>query len=461
MLMERLTAGDQLMLWPDEIWPQDIGALAVLDGSSLLDTDGRFRIEAIREAVAGRLHLVPRFRQLLYVPPRRLGGPLWVDAANFDLDNHIGELRLPRPGDETQLLLATEQLRQRRLDRSRPLWQMWFLTGLPDRRVGLFVRMHHAIADGMAGVATIAKFLDAAPDAIPASPPAWTPGPVPTEGALLQDKRRRRLHQLGRALSALTHPLTSGRHLVAGWPAMRELLAERPLPATSLDRRVGPDRTFALIRSSLELIKNVAHTSDATVNDVLLTVTAGGLRALLKSREEPVEQVLRIYVPVSLHHEPRAQARGNLIGQMVVPLPIGVSDPVPRLRLIAKETVRRKARSRPSLGVVPHRGIAGRAFLKIVDRQRVNLTSADIPGPQVPQYFAGARLLEVFPIAPLIGKVSLAVAAMSYAGQLNITVIADRDGYPDLDIFIAGVQEELQALAGAMSAEPRHAPGLT
>ena len=144
---------------------------------------------------------------------------------------------------------------------------------------------------------------------------------------------------------------------------------------------------------------------------------------------------------------------------MVVPLPIGVADPVLRLRLIAKETVQRKARSRPSLGVVPHRGIAGRAFLKIVDRQRVNLTSADIPGPQVPQYFAGARLLEVFPIAPLIGKVSLAVAAMSYAGQFNITVIADRDGYPDLDIFVAGVEEELQALAGAMSGEPRPAAG--
>ena len=145
---------------------------------------------------------------------------------------------------------------------------MWFLTGLPDRRVGLFVRMHHAIADGMAGVATIAKFLDAAPDAVIASPRAWTPGPVPTEGELLQDKRRRRLQQLGRALSALTHPVTSGRR-GAGWPAMRELLAERPLAATSLDRRVGQDRTLALIRSSLELIKNVAHTSDATVNDVL------------------------------------------------------------------------------------------------------------------------------------------------------------------------------------------------
>jgi diacylglycerol O-acyltransferase / wax synthase len=453
MPMERLTAEDQVMLWPDEIWPQDIGALAVLDGSSLLDRGDRFRIEAVREAVAARLHLVPRFRQLLYVPPRRLGGPLWVDAANFDLDNHIAEFRLPRPGDEAKLLLAVEQLRRRRLDRSRPLWEMWFLTGLPNRRVGLFVRMHHAIADGMAGVATIAKFLDATPDAVPAAPRAWTPGPVPTAGELLQDKRRRRLQQLGRAVSALAHPVTTGRHFLAAWPAMREIIAERPLPATSLDRLVGPDRNLALIRSSLKLIREVAHTSDATVNDVLLTATAGGLRALLNSRGEPVEGVLRIYVPVSLHQEPRAQAQGNLIGQMVVPLPIGVSDPVLRLRLIAKETAPRKARSRPSLGIVPHRGIAGRAFLKLVDRQRVNVTSADIPATEVPLYFARARMLEVFPMVQLIGKVSLAVGAISYAGQFNIMVVADRDAYPDLDVFVAGAQDELRALAAGRSAD--------
>ena len=457
--MERLTAEDQLMLWPDEIWPQDIGALAVLDGSRLLDADGRFRIEAVREGVAGRLHLVPRFRQLLYVPPRRLGGPLWVDAANFDVSDHVAELRLPAPGDEAQLVRVTEQLRRRRLDRSHPLWEMWFLTGLADRRVGLFVRMHHAIADGMAGVATIAQFLDATPDAVPASQRLWMPTPAPTEDELLQDKRHLRHQQLRRALSALTHPVSTGRHFLAAWPAMREIIAGRPLPVTSLDRRVGPDRTLALIRSNLEPIKEMAHASNATVNDVLLTVTAGGLRRLLNSRGEPVEQVLRIYVPVSLHRESRAQARGNLIGQMVVPLRIGISDPVLRLRLIAKETAERKARSRPSLGVVPHRGIAGRAFLKLVDRQRVNLTSADIRGPEVPQYFAGARLVEVFPLAPLIGKVSLAVAAMSYAGQFNIMVIADRDAYPDIDIFVAGVQDELRALAARRSADTGQVAG--
>jgi diacylglycerol O-acyltransferase / wax synthase len=446
--IERLTAEDEFMLWPDEIWPQDIGALAVLDGSNLLGPDGRFRIEAMRDAIAGRLHLVPRFRQLLYVPPRRLGGPLWVDAPAFDISDHIRVAPLPAPGDETQLVLAVEQLRRRRLDRSRPLWDMWVLPGLPDRRIGLFVRLHHAIADGMAGVATIATFLDLTPGAIAGPAQPWTPAPAPAPADLFADNLQQHIHGLRRGLSTLAHPVTTMQHVLAAWPAMRELLAEDQLPATSLDRLVGPDRKLALIRSSLDLVKRIAHSHNATVNDVLLTVTAGGLRGLLSSRGEPVEgAVLRIYVPVSLHQGPRAQARGNRIGQMVVPLPIGTTDPARRLQQIAKDTAERKAMSRPSLGKLPRRGIAGRAVLKLVARQRVNVISADIPGPEVPLYFAGARVLEVFPLVQLIGTVSLAVGAMSYAEQFNIMAVADQDAYPDLDVFAAGVQDELRAFS--------------
>jgi diacylglycerol O-acyltransferase / wax synthase len=167
MSMERLTEEDRFMLWPDEIWPQDIGALALLDGSRLIDSNGALRIDAVREAVASRLHLVPRFRQLLYIPPRRLGSPLWVDAPTIDLADHVAIFPVPAPGNEAQLLLAVEQLRRRRLDRSRPLWEMWFLTGLPEHRVGLFMRMHHAMADGMAALAAIESFLDTTPYVIP------------------------------------------------------------------------------------------------------------------------------------------------------------------------------------------------------------------------------------------------------------------------------------------------------
>jgi diacylglycerol O-acyltransferase / wax synthase len=244
----------------------------------------------------------------------------------------------------------------------------------------------------------------------------------------------------------LAHPARSAQRLLAEWPAMRELLAEEELPATSLDHHVGPDRNIALIRGRLDSVKEVAHAYDAKVNDVLLTVTAGGLRALLRTRGEAVDTV-RVYVPVSLRHGQYDGARGNLIGQMVVPIPVGISDPVQRLRQIAAETAKRKARARPSLGKMPHHGVIGRLFLKLLERQHVNVTTADLPGPQLPLYLAGAELLEVFPVLPLIGSVSLGVGAISYSGQFNITAVGDRDAYPDLDVFAAGVRDEIHALA--------------
>jgi diacylglycerol O-acyltransferase / wax synthase len=451
--MERLSAEDAFMLWPDERWPQDLGALALLDAAPLLDSDGDFRLDAVRQLVAGRLHRVPRFRQLLYVPPRPLGGPLWMDAPVFDIRDHIQVLALPAPGSEAELLEATEQVRQRRLDRSRPLWEMWFLTGLAGDRVGLFLRMHHAIADGMAALATIATFLDPTPSPAPAVQTRWSPAPRPTEIELLDDEghRRRLRHRARRA--KLAHPVSTARRLRDAWPALHELVAQRPPPATSLDQLVGPDRRLLLHRVRLDPIKATAHAHHATVNDILLTATAGGLRRLLASRGEPVDDiVVRIYVPVSLHPGPSPEARGNLIADMVVPLPIGVRDPTTRLALIAGDTAALKSRARPSLGALPTHGIAGRAMLTLVKHQHVNLTSTNIPGPRAPLYLAGARLLEVFPMVQLIGTVTLAVGAMSYTDQINIMTVADRDTYPDLDMFVAGLSEDLRTLRATQTA---------
>ena len=450
MPVDRLTAEDLLMLWPDEIWPQEIGALAILDGS-LLGPDGRFRIEAVRDVVAARLHLVPRFRQLLCVPRRGLGGPLWVDAPAFDLGDHVRVVPLPEPGDEAALLLATEQLRRRRLDRSRPLWEMSFLPGLPGNRVGMFVKLHHAIADGIAGVATLGALLDAAPGG-PAGPaPPWAPAPPPAARDLFADSLRRHVDGLGRAFSALARPITSARHVMAGWTTIREILAAEPGPRTSLDRVVGPGRNLALIRSDIGLVKKIAHGHGAKANDVLLAVTAGGLRGLLRSRGEPVEHlVLPVYVPVTLRQaQARAQARGNLVGQMVIPLPVGEPDPGRRLARIAAETAAQKAESHPSLGAAFRSRTARRVLLKVLDRYPVNVTTADVPGPRAPLYLAGARLLEVFPVLPLISTVSLGIGALSYAEQFNIMAVADQDACPDLDVFAASARDELRALAVA------------
>jgi WS/DGAT/MGAT family acyltransferase len=273
--VERLSAEDRLILWPDEVWPQDIGALAVLDGSSLLDSDGRFRIETAKQAIEGRLHLLRRFRQILYIPRRGLGGPLWVDAPAFDLSDHVRVERLNSAADEAELLHTVARLRRRRLDRSRPLWEIWFITGLPDDRIGMFVRLHHVVADGIAGLVELSTLLDPAPSSAPAPAQPWAPAPWPSAGALLLDSIQRQIAALSSAFRGIARPAAILRRSRAAIPAIRELLAEKPGPQTSLNRVIGQDRTLVLVRSSLELVNEVAHAHDATVNDVLLQSSLG------------------------------------------------------------------------------------------------------------------------------------------------------------------------------------------
>jgi diacylglycerol O-acyltransferase / wax synthase len=398
--VDRLTSLDRLMLGASKRWPQDIGALVILDGTILLDPAGELRIGAVREAITSRLHLVPRLRQVIHAPGRGLGGPLWVDAPRFDIRDHVVVRALPPGAGETGLLAVTEELRSQRFDPSRPLWRMWFLPGLPDGRVAMFVKLHHSIADGMAAMTTIAAFLDADPDApiTPASP--WTPAPPPSDRELLTDNAQRHLRAAGHAGSMLVRPGSTLRHARQAWPAIRELL-----------------------------------------------------RAVLRRRGEPVEgTTVRAYVPVSLRPRAGGPQQGNQIAQMAVPLAMRGSDAGDELRRIAAETATRKMRARTSLGTLIRGRLVRRLMLFAVMRQRVNVTTASIPGPVVPLYLAGARVLEVFPVPPLIANEPLGVGALSYAGAFSIGVVADRDAYPDLDVFVAGAREELDTLG--VSAHP-------
>lgn len=449
MSIDRLSALDRLMLWASRRWPQDIGALAILDGGPLLDEDDRLRIGAVRQAVEGRLHLVPRFRQLIRRPRRGLGGPLWVDAPTFDVTQHVRVIQVESPAGDAGLLAAIERVLRQPLDPSRPLWEIWLFPGLPDRRIGMFVRTHHAIADGMAAMATVASLLDPAPDMPRVIPPAWVPAPWPSAQALLADNMARRLRSFAHALAALARPKAMLRGMRAALPAIREIVAEQPATATSLDQTVGPRRTFALIRTNLASVKEVGRAHDATVNDVLLAATAAGLRALLQQRGEPVEgTTVRIYVPVSLRRRSRGPQQGNLIAQMAVPLQLGEADPERRLTAIAAETRNRKTRVRTSLSDLMVGGAIGRRLMLLaVMRQRVNATSASIPGPVEPLYLAGARLLEVFPLLPLVANEPLGVGALSYAGALTIGIAADRDAFADLDVLVAAMDDELRRLA--------------
>jgi diacylglycerol O-acyltransferase len=447
--IERLDASDLMLVWPEAMgWPQDIGALAILDGGSMVDADGRFPIEAVREHIRRRLHLVPRFRQLLHWPRTGLGWPLWVDAPSFDIAEHVRVFPIAPPCDDTQLLRACELLRRRPLKRSRPLWEMWFLPGLPEGRVGFFMKLHHAIADGVAGVATLSAFVDTMAEPPATTVLAWTPTPMPSMWNLLADNVSRRLHGCGHALSALAAPIQTVRGLQQGWPALRELFAEGRAPQTSFNRRIGSHRRLAVIRSNLDLAKEIAHVHRATVNDVLLTAVAGGYRELLRSRGERINGlVLRAFVPVSLHREQPGQARGNVDAGMVVPLPIGEPDDVRRLERIAADSTERKKKSRPPAGSIFRSVLLQRAFLRLMPRQRfMNAYIANVPGPPVPLYFAGSLLREVFPLVPITANISIGVGALSYANQLNVTVVADWELCPDVEVFVDGVRRSLDAL---------------
>jgi diacylglycerol O-acyltransferase / wax synthase len=448
--MERLSAQDLMMIWPEERgWAQDIGVLAILDGATLVDGDGRFSIELAREYVRLRLHLLPRFRQRLYQPRLGLGWPLWVDAPSVDLAEHVRVFPLPACADESQLLLACEELRCRHLNRSRPLWEMWFLTGLRGERIGLFMRLHHAIADGVSGIAALGAFFDVDPQAHKVNVPPWVPAPMPSTRELFEDNVVRHARGIGRVLRTLARPRDTVGNARGGWPAVREAFAEERAPRTSLNASaIGSHRRFAVVRSDLDVIKRIAHTNEAKVNDVLMTIVAGGLRSLLLGRGEQVEGVvLRSFVPVSLHTGQPGEARGNLDGAMIVPLPVGEREEITTLHMIATETVERRKRSRPQGSSLFRNRPIQKAALRLAPHQRVmNTYVANVPGPPTPLHFAGAPVLEVFPVVPLIGNVSVGVGALSYSSQFNMTAVADRDLCPDLEVFVDGMRRSLGVL---------------
>lgn len=441
--MERLTANDLMMVWPDERgWSQDIGALMVLDGRELFDAAGAFRLSHVRAVVESRLHLVPRFRQLLHRPRRGLGWPLWIDAPRFDVTHHVGVQAVAPPGDDPALLEACEGLRTQRLDPSRPLWRMTFLTGLPDRRVALFMQVHHAIADGLAGVAVLAAFVDTEAETRLQPGPSWQPAPRPSTQELLVDNLKGRTRGLGRILAGLAHPLATWRRVRRAWPALHESLLEARAPVTTLNAApIGRHRRYALLRGRLDGARTVGNAHGGTVNDVLMAVLAAGLRELLLHRGEPVDGVvLRAAVPVALHAED--VAAGNSDGMMTVPLPVGEPDDQLRLELIAAETSRRKQKAYTPGGALFRNGLIQRAFLWLMGRQRfVNTYVANVPGPSEQLFVAGAPILEIFPLVPLQGNLAIGAGALSYAGQFNLTMVADRDLVPDLDVFAEAVRE--------------------
>lgn len=213
MPLDRLTAADLLMLRPEDVgWRQDIGALVILDGVGLVDRSGALRLAELRARIDERLARTPRLRQVLVEPGWGRGGPLWVDAPRFDVADHVGVVPLPPGAGEGDLLDQVELLRRPPFDPARPRWEMWFLPGLPGGRVALYVKVHHAIADGVAGILFLGAFLDLEPDVPPAPGAAWVPRPAPTDRELVVDNLAGTGHALATWVAGVVgHPVRTAR----------------------------------------------------------------------------------------------------------------------------------------------------------------------------------------------------------------------------------------------------------
>jgi WS/DGAT/MGAT family acyltransferase len=371
-----------------------------------------------------------------------------VDDPSFDLAHHVRTGPGLEAGDVTALLDAVEQIRSRRLDPSRPLWELWLLPGLEDRRVGMFVRMHHVVADGVAGIASLGVLLSTPGVDHTRTQTGWTPAGEPSRRELLGDVLRHRAHAIRRGIATIGRPRVALANLAEVVRAIRELVGGDAGPVTSLGGLVGPHRRLSVAGAALDDVEAVAHARNATINDVLLAMIAGGARALLTSRGEAVDRLaVPVLVPVSLRRGmPAKDDLGNRISQMAVELPVGEPDPGERLRWITAATSRVKAMSHPSMGVIFRNQVLSALVLRLIIRKRMNLLSADIVGPTEPLSFAGATVREAFPLINLLGNVTLGVGALSYAGRFEVLAVADADLYPDLDVFAAGVAEELRVL---------------
>ena len=429
--------------------PQHVAILAVAEGGPLHGPDGRLRVDAVRQQLAGRLQLVPRLRQRVLWPRVGQGLPLWVDDPCFDLANHVHVVQLAAPGGQRELLGLCDELCLRLLDRARPLWELWLVTGLDQGRVGLVLKLHHSLADGLAAVQIAGLLLDGTADALSPTPPPWQPRPAPSGWALVADNLRGRGATLAAALMRLRHPsrLAAQARVLAG-AAQMAAGGRRHQRRSLLRRRVGGRRRLVVVRAQLAEVKAAAHGHGATVNDLLLAAVAGGLRALLLARGTPVDGLtLYASVPVALPARADSAALGNQVGLMVVPLPVDEPNPAQRLQLITRATRERKRRPERLASLRPAGSLTILRALNRYSRhqQIVDLFVTNVPGPKRPLYLLGARLLEAFPVVQVAGNVPLSVAVLSYAGQLNIGIQSDPDGLPDLDLFADGLRQSLES----------------
>jgi len=440
-------------------------ATIVFDPSTV---PGGYSFDQVREMIASRLHLGKPLRRKLAPTPFNINHPVWVEDRDFDLDYHVRRIGCPSPGSEEQLAEIVGDIASRPLDRARPLWEVWIVEGLENGHVAAVSKMHHCTIDGVSGANFMVHFFDLSPegDDRPRTSDDWYADHRPSDVELLirglVARAQRPLQWASvvpKTLSAITRFVLAARRVEAGMPA--------PLraPRTSFNVPITPHRKTAFAHLSLDEVKAVKNAFGTTVNDVVLATCAGALRRYLDNRNELPDRSLIAVVPVSVRTDAESDQIGsNRVSAMFSTLATDVDNPVERLRKISEANKGAKEEHNAiGAGMLTQWGelaapitfsLAARLYagLRLAERHPVvhNVVISNVPGPRFPLYFAGAKLVALYPLGPIFDGAGLNITVVSYMDQLFFGLIGCRE-IVDLWAIVAQIPEafaELRKAAG-------------
>ncbi len=458
--MDRMSPLDASFLHvEDSVSHMHIGSVAIFEGPPP-------PYEAFRDTVAGKLPLVPRYRQKVRFVPLQLGRPAWVDDPYFNIGYHLRHTALPSPGGDEQLRNLVGRLMAQRLDRSRPLWEMWMVEGLDFDHWAAVSKVHHCMVDGVSGTDLLTVVLDAEPEPPPPAPDAWEPAPEPSDARVV-------IEALGDLVASPYEQFRALRATTRGWRQLRDRASDvgrglasmagvvRRTPESSLNGPIGPHRRWDWARTTLGDVRTVRKAMGGTVNDVVLTVLTRGFRDFILSRGESVDdRVVRTLVPVSVRTQEERGTYNNRVSGMIAELPVGIGDATERLAAIRAQMEGLKESKQAVAGEVltslsgfaPAMLLAlGARVVRNIPQRNVNTVTTNVPGPQFPLYLAGRPMLEAFPFVPIAGHVRVGVAIFSYNGMLNYGVTGDYDTAPDIGVLCRGVEDGMAELLKLVS----------
>ena len=459
---QRLSAVDATFLEIEDAHVHmHVGAVGIFEAAPLRTEGGAIDIERIRRFTESALDVTPRFRQkLAWIPV--LAHPVWADDEHFNINYHIRHTALPPPGDVRRLKRLAGRIFSQKLDRGKPMWEMWVVDGLLGDRFGLVLKAHHCMVDGIAGVDLLAALLRLEPDASEQpEKPHWIPQPHPSPARLLGDEIWRRASLpftiLGRVPEAIAHPVDTIDSVRESVAAVAETLQAglRPTTPTPLNPEIGPYRRFDWTQTEIARVKEIRKRLTGTLNDVVLSTVAGAVRGFLARRGFQVtrDTVFRVMVPVSIRGGDERGVPGNRVVNFLAPLPLDVADPRARLERTHEITGALKE-SRLVKGAEVIEEIGDHTFTSLVvefvrlaaSQRSYNLVVTNVPGPPRPVYLLGAKLTEIYPLVPLFTQQALGIALFSYDGKLFWGFNADWDALPDLHDFAESIDAEIEAL---------------